>query len=871
MGSRHRRHIRNIFAALFLLTAAAWLAPSFLSAERYRRRLQAGLEYALKRPVTFGAVSFRFLPRPGFTIENAVVREDPAFGLEPFARVDRIECDLQWRSFWQSRLDFARLRLERPSLNVVRNARGEWNVESLLRKSRLVTPADPGSGPGQPSGVLSIVADNARLDFKSGADKKPFAVTDLEARLNFDPARGLVRFRLAGTPIRTDRSLPGPGVVELTGEWAPGPGLDGPLNATLRTREALLYNWVPLLSGQNPEIYGVLDAEVRLTGSWRVVKVEGQFRINQLHRWELLPPSEPMPVIVRFRGEFDRRRARALVESLDASFSESHLHLSGAVERVPGSPELDLVLALERSRLEDWLALGRRFWGDPGAWDLSGRVDGLLTVQGEWDERRYGGFVTARDVQLKTPSGAFPISEVALRINDRGARMAPVRLALASRVELTAEGALYRPRARDRRRHQASLPRYELNLSAKSVPLHDVLRLGRALGVSVGQGLEAEGVGTASFRLSGSAWPPTRPALTGSLELRAARLLVPGLTEPLNLPRARVRVNGDRITADPVVAVLGTSVFTARLEHQGGRENPWQFEVRANSLSVEQGALWFDVLGHRPPLPVLERIPGLRSFSARRVAASRLFSALNVKGHFEAPTVTYRSLTLEDFQASVGIAGRIVRIDGASFGTGGGRGQGRVEVDLTDSPPRLTGGVTLAGGRLESVASHLPSLLRKVRGGVSGTAHFETRGLTRGEMRTNLKGAATVRLRRISLGDFDPLQAISRRLDWGMLLPAPGQVVIPLASADVEAQDGRLILKDCVLRVDGAELKLAGTYGSDATLEMDVRADFRQLTRPLQVQGGEQVSKDRVGRLRLAGPLDKLAAAPEVQLSSVSR
>ena len=144
MPSRNRRRVRNVTIALLLLGLAAWIVPSYFSAERYRRRLQAGLEQALHRPVKFGALSFRLVPRPGFSIEDVEVDEDPDFGSEPFARVDHIDCDLRWHSLWRSRMDFAHLHLDHPSFNIVLNSRGEWNVEKLLLQSGVTAPAGAG-------------------------------------------------------------------------------------------------------------------------------------------------------------------------------------------------------------------------------------------------------------------------------------------------------------------------------------------------------------------------------------------------------------------------------------------------------------------------------------------------------------------------------------------------------------------------------------------------------------------------------------------------------------------------------------------------------------------------------------------------------
>jgi hypothetical protein len=871
MGSRHHRRARIAFVALVLLTIAAWLVPTFLSANRFRRRLEAGLERALQRPVTFNSASFRLLPRPGFAVENAVVYEDPAFGPEPFARVDRIECDLRWRSLWHSRLDFFRLRLERPSLNIVRNAQGEWNVENLLLKSGIASARSPSTTSDGATGTFDLEAEDARLNFKVGADKKPFAIVDLRARLSIEPTRGLVRYRLSGNPIRTDSSLPPPGPLELTGEWRPGADLGGSLDATLQTRGALLYNWVPLVAGRNPEIYGVFDADVRLSGSLRVIKAEGQARLTQLHRWELLPPSDPMPFTIHFRGEFDRPRRRALLESVDATFADSHIHFTGAVDNIPASPELDLVVALERARLEDLLAVGRRFWGQGGTFGLSGRVDGLMSIQGPWTGRRYGGFVGAREVRLSTPSVTFPVSEVALRIDNRGARLAPMRFALAPRVELVAEGSVERAVPNSARRREAGLPIYELRLSAKSVPLGDLVRFGRAMGIRAAQGLDAQGAGTATFVLSGTAWPFTRPVLAGRAELRAARLIVPGLTEPLNIPRARIQVNGDRIVVEPLVAVMGTSVLTGRLEHRGERSNPWWFEVRANALTVEQGALWFDVLGHRAPLALLERIPGLSSFSARRVASRNLFGALNAKGQFETPVVSYRSLNLEDFRASVEVSGRVIRVAGASFKVGRGRGRGSAEVDLTNAPARVAGEVTLAGAKLQTLAARLPAVLQKARGTISGSVRFETRGLTREEMSANLSGRGTAHLRNITFGDFDPLQAVSRQVNWGLLESARGEVTLPSASIPFEIRDRRVSLAKQPLELEGAKLTLSGSYAFDGALDLNVRADFRHLTRRWMGAGPEGPARARVTDVHLVGPLATPAAAPEVGVSQATR
>jgi hypothetical protein len=846
--------------ALLLSGLAAWLIPSYFGAERYRRRLEAGLERTLHRQVTFGQVSVRLLPRPGFVIENAAIQEDPAFGSEPFVRVDRIECDIRWQTLLGARLDFSHFRLQHPNINLVRKVGGGWNVEQFLLLSSAPFGA-PGAGSSSSQvtiGPPDLEVEDGRVNFKLGENKKPFAVTDLRAQLSFDAARSHLRFRLVGYPIRADLSLPTPGALEVTGEWTPGRDLRGPLNAVVRAREALVYDWAPLVTGRNTGLYGVMDAELRVTGSIRTLNFEGRGRLSELHRWEQIPPSDPMPWTITFRGQLDRDRGRLLLETTEASFADSHIHISGTIDHLSSSPELDLVLALERSRLQDLNALARRLWTMKGGLGIKGRVDGMLTIQGPWPEPRYGGFVGAHDVVLSTRSATFPVSEVAVRIDNRGARLAPVRITLAPHVALEAEGLLER----------GTKPlRYELTLSSKAVPLRYVLNFGRALGMRALQGWDALGSGTASFRLTGILRSPARPALKGRAELRAARLVIPGFTEPINVPRASLQVNGEKIVVDHLLAVLGTSVFAGRLEHQGDWHSPWTFDLHADNLDLEQGASWFVTLSHPNPLPLFRRLPGLGSFAGEREVASNLFSSLNARGQFSASKVTFRKTRLDNLHTNVEVIGRVIRLPNAAFRTGGGQGRLAGQADLTASPARLVADVSLSGVGVQSIVTHLPPVLRGAHGSMSISGHFETTGLSQEEMRENLEGRVAVVARDLSLAGFDPVGAFVRLAGEGALEPLRGPVGLRSLTLNLQVHDRRVLLKKTTLEFSGARLSLSGSQAFDGPVNLHVAADLQRLRRRWLTRADELDTEASPRELDFSGSLDKLAPISHAEVS----
>jgi len=277
-------------------------------------------------------------------------------------------------------------------------------------------------------------------------------------------------------------------------------------------------------------------------------------------------------------------------------------------------------------------------------------------------------------------------------------------------------------------------------------------------------------------------------------------------------------------------------------------------------------------LGLRKPLPPLEELPGLKSFAERRAAASNLFGNLNAEGRFSTPALSYRALTLKDFRASVGISGRVVRVSKATFRVAGGQGQGQAQVNLSSAPPLVTADLRLANAGLQSLAPRLPLALQRLRGSCSGAGHFETRGLTHGEMSANLRGQASLRLKNVYLGDFDPLAAIARANGWGLLEPARGEMGARAVTAALRVQERVVSLEDGSLDLAGATLKLSATYNFSGETEVGVTADLRHVKRRwLNTDSVTSLDTAPMGSLRLTGRMGQLVVAKEAQLSRAMR
>ncbi len=107
---------------------------------RLRNRISTSIGSALGRRVTIDNVHFHLLPRPGFDLEGLVIYDDPDFSAEPMIRADEVFAAIRFRSLLRGRLEIATLSASEPSINLVRNNRGRWNLSSLLERNAVTPP-----------------------------------------------------------------------------------------------------------------------------------------------------------------------------------------------------------------------------------------------------------------------------------------------------------------------------------------------------------------------------------------------------------------------------------------------------------------------------------------------------------------------------------------------------------------------------------------------------------------------------------------------------------------------------------------------------------------------------------------------------------
>jgi len=171
---------------------------------RMHAYLTTQLERAFGRPVEVGHFAVQLLPAPRLDAVQVTVGEDPAFGNEYFLRAENLSAGLRWTGLLRGHFEFGTLSLSRPSLILVRNNQGRWNLERWLPPAK--APAEVAARVyGPPSAIapvnrlLKIDFDDGRVNFKNTDDKLPFALTSVSGSVD-QVAPGRWQLRLEAQP-----------------------------------------------------------------------------------------------------------------------------------------------------------------------------------------------------------------------------------------------------------------------------------------------------------------------------------------------------------------------------------------------------------------------------------------------------------------------------------------------------------------------------------------------------------------------------------------------------------------------------------------------------------------------------------------------
>jgi len=817
-----KRWLKRLLFLVMLFWAADYVFSLLIQHSRLRGALTGRLESVFGRPVEVGSYSFSLWHGPALEARSLEVGEDVRFGREYFLRAESLTVRLRWQSLFAGRLELGTLSLSRPSLNLVRNPDGDWNLAEWLPRPAMqggqTAAAARASLPAvkQPLRIGRIEVDSGRINFKRAEDKLPFALASVNGYLEPD-GPGRWRLDLAAIPSRAAVIVQQAGVLHMAGHLGGTSSRLRPAAIDFSWQGASISDVLRLTRSRDYGIRGTLALAVNartLGDNWTL---EGRAEMRQLHSWDLaLRPDNPsVNVIAKTKLDASGSRLEVLEATLEAP--RSNAHAAGSLDwsrvRAPDfSAQADGLLQITSSEiaLDDALAWIRAFRsGVANDVSLRGVAKGAASFGG-WPPQLSAGTLAISGAELNGTRLRVPIrlNATEIRFDQRGIHFAPAAITFGAAGALQGQVTIDSPVAPARTGYS------NLRIAGHVAQVRDVLAGASAFGWNISRGWDVAGPVGFDFVWAGARYPwqaqPKGNILWGD-DAHGTSLHAPFL----NLPVEEIRARADITGSSRHIALTSAQGFGARWTGTFDRRVPdgeWQFALAADRLAVADVDRW---LNPRWRETFLDRmLPFLNSPSPVNAAPEGLRASgrLSLEQFVLAPFVVRR------VAGDVKIAGRNIDFADAGGDFYGGKIGGTFKAELGAAPVYRVG-LDFSHVDLAAMSAVTTNFSNLFAGDASGEVSFDASGMTRADLLNSIACQGTARvsaaeLRSISLEDS--FHDVARR---------PGNSAFREATAVFSCAERQIQFQNVLL--SGASQKIEGSGSVDFSQNLDFR--LRQL------------------------------------------
>ena len=681
--------------------------PPLVSVRHFRDRITGSISQALNRQVSVEKVHLRLLPQPGFDLNKFVVYDQPSFSAEPMLRADEVTATLRLSSLWRGRLEIASLSLKQPSLNLVRDDRGLWNIEALLQRASSIPSAPtantrPETRPRFPY----IEADTGRINFKFGPEKKVYALTDADFALWLS-SEDEWSMRLEARPVRTDLNIADSGTLKLDGSFRRASTLGGtPMHFSLHWEHAQLGQLTKLVSGRDRGWRGAVKLDGAFVGTPANLAITADASIQDFRRYDIVA-NGALRLVARCSARYIAASEVFSQIACTGPSSDGLITARGTATGFPRVREYDLAFEAVRLPMQSVIAFARHAkQGLPDDLAADGTFRATLAV------RKTDG--AAPEWSGSGETQKFTLRAAAL---GDGLALGPISFSIAEPRDSAV--------AKSARNHRRSLPlhaavepvshEFRVNLGPFDVPLDAdtaasatgwigtagynlaltgdarlprLLQVARSLGLHAPP-LPADGNAKLDLDLTG-AWSGFAPVtVTGRAQLGAITARIKGVAAPLEIASATAVLSPTELKLQNLGASFGDMGphLTGSVSLVRGCAEPSgcaaHFDLHADELATDDLDQLFNPRLHRAWYQLLTG------------SDTSIFARMVAQGRVSADQFTLRALDATHMSAELQIDHGKLRVSNLRADVLGGHHTGDWQADFTVKPPLYTGRGTL--------------------------------------------------------------------------------------------------------------------------------------------------------------------------------
>jgi hypothetical protein len=720
---------RRVTAAVVLVVLLLFLLRP--GASRLKSRIVYAMSSALGRNVDVGSVQLRLLPRPGFDLQNLVVYDDPAFGAEPMLRAGEVTADLRLISLLRGRLEVARLDLSEPSLNLVHGTNGRWNLEALLERTARTPLAPTAKAKTEPRPAFPYIeASSARINFKNGPEKKPYALTDADFSL-WQQSENTWGVRVKAQPIRSDTNLSDMGLLRIEGTWRRAAILrETPLQFRLEWDGAQLGQLTKFFTGNDQGWRGGLQLNATLTGTPAKLEIHSDATLQDFRRYDITG-ERSLPLAAHCEGEYRSLDHGFHAVDCSARVEDGRLELAGDIG-FPGSSDYKLEMRAEKVPAQRMIDLARLMKKNlPDDLAASGILQGTAMIQRDAAAMRAAGKGSLAEFTLSSAANQAEIGPQTIPIVLTAARAAKAgKNAIANLpdgphiefgpIAVSAKGA--GPTARG----WINRSGYGITLTGEA-PIGSTLRIAHVLGVPA-LAATPEGTGLLNLAVAGSwgGWGNrvapgfSGPQITGTAKLQNVRVALHGAGGVMEISSADLQLDPASARVGKLSAKAAGATWTGSIEVPRGcgamSGCEMQFDLHAARVDLSELSHW----AYSQP----QERSWYRWLEAEAPAGPSLLERLHAAGRISADHVQEHTLAASRVSASVSLNQGKMDVRDLEAQLLGGDLRGAWQADFSAKPATCGGSGTVSGVAFAQLADAMKDSW--ITG--SGNASYELKG-----------------------------------------------------------------------------------------------------------------------------------------------
>jgi len=717
--------------------------------DSHRPKIQAELQEKLNRPVSLGHLSLKLFPLE-IKVEGFSIGEAPTFPQgRPFATADAVFVSASLWSLVRGNPEVKDLVLDKPHIELIRNAAGVWNFASLGKND------SKGSGGSSQFSLDLLSISDGQVGYTDQLNKQPRSVYDhIDLKLtDFAPGRQF--------GVNLGVHFPGQGRQML--EFA---GKAGPLNVATE-------NAVPPIAGHlsieqvslaavnqfasgtlPPDTNAIASGDADITSLADVLACKGTLRLENT-----VLNGAKMDYVINstYNIEDDLKQKKLLIKTGVLQLGSTTFNASGDVNMATTPVGLNVNLKTNQSSITELAKLAGGFGvGFDPAYNIVGKVTADVTAKGPANAPQLNGSLRALGLSASGGDIKQPVSipEIDLTLSPDS---------IMSNTFSATSGSTTLALAFTLLQYTTPNPSIDTSLKTQNAKIGELLNIAKTYGVDAVEGVTGDGTLSLDIHAKGSLTDASQLTYSGTESIANTTLAIPQLKKPLTIASANAVFSQNSVSMDNLALTLGSTTLRGSLSAKNFAAPELAFNLNVDKIDAD------DLQNIMTPTPVP---PGKRAAKHGKTEVPSILLSTTGSGTLAVGLIKASDIVMRDVNTKCTFNKGVVDLSPLSAELFGGKADGSLTTDLRGTTPQCAEKIKFTGVDANNLLSAVSSMKNTVYGSLAADTNLRFALLQSNDLARTLNGGLSFNLANGEIKNVNILGEVNK---IGKLMGTGGQ------------------------------------------------------------------------------------------------